>query len=219
MEENNEIYRGLAGIGIEISGARSNRKADIERTILSASTVVDSSDRRLLGLLASWITTHGSLVWVGKLKRLILTENLGDPQVMSALAFLAVSQGFYEWKPLATKHSERVLWDSAATRAALELKGPEENFAKAGLHIPKSFLRLRTQDILPLAKLSDVHLQTKLRLIFGTNLRADAVFYLMQGSSSPTELMKKIGCSYEPAHRVFNDLQMAGTFSLPILGT
>lgn len=139
--------------------------------------------------------------------------------MISALAYLAVSQGFYEWKSLATKHSERVLWDSAATRAALELKGLDENFMKAGLRLPKGFLRLRTQDILPIGKLSDLHLQTKLRLIFGTNLRTDAVFYLMQGSSSPTELMRKIGCSYEPAHRVFRDLQIAGTFNLPVFGT
>lgn len=213
--QSKDVFKNLCGIGVEISGTKPNRKADIERTILEASALVDSGDRRILGLLASWILVHGALVWVGKLKRLLTDEKLGNQQVISALSFLALEHGFHEWKTLARKYPERALWDSDATRAAIDLKGAEPIFLRAGIMIPEGFLRIRSNDILPLEKLSKAHLQVRLRLIFGTNLRADAVFYLASGVSSPSELMRKIGCSYEPAHRVWKDLKAAGSLELP----
>ena len=153
-------------------------KAEIERTILKTSTYIDSDDRRILGYLASWVSVHAGIVCVGKLKRIMSAENLGDPQVISALAFLAVDFGFHEWKLLAKEFPEKLIWNSAATKSSLKMKGAETNFKRAGLFLPKGFLRIRATDILPIKALCKVHLQSRLRLIFGANLRADGVYYL-----------------------------------------
>jgi len=210
-----EVYRNLAGIGAEISGVKPNRRADIERTILLAAEMVDAGDRRILGLLVSWVIAHGSLVSMGKMKRLLKIEKRGDPQIVSALAFIAIENGFHEWKPLAKKFPARVLWDSATTRSALDLKGEEPTLLKAGLKFPKGYLRIRTSDILPIEKLSKAHLQVRLRLIFGVNPRADAAFYLSFETLSANALKRKIGCSYEPANRIIREFREAGSLLIP----
>jgi hypothetical protein len=215
MKVPRSLYSNLAGIGVELYGVKPNRDADIEHTILLTSTFVESEDRRLLGLLASWVVVHAKLVCVGKLKRLLLKEKLGDEQIISALAFLAVRKGAHEWGTLTKRLPSRRLWGETTSDAVFTIKGAEESFSKAGIQLPKTFLRIRASDILSIERLAKVHLQTRLRLIFGANTRADAVYYLSKGASSASDLMRKAGCSYEPAHRIMRELRNAGSIKLP----
>ncbi|MCO6431398.1 MAG: hypothetical protein J5J00_11100 [Deltaproteobacteria bacterium] len=212
-----DIYRDLAGIGVEVSGVKPNRRADIERTILHATELVNFGDRRLLGFLASWIVVHGGLVSIGKIKHLIKTEKRGDRQVLSALAHIALENKFHVWKPLAGKFPQRVLWDSDNTRSALELRGSDPVLIKAGVRFPAGFLRIRTSDVLPIETLAKRHLQVRLRLIFGVNPRADAAFYLSFESLNANALKRRIGCSYEPANRIIREFREAGSLALPEL--
>lgn len=215
MKLMSKIYRDLAGIGIELSGVKPNRRADIERTLLIASEHADGAERRLFGLIASWIVVHGGLVSIGKMRRLMRLEKIGDPQIISALAFVALDNGHHEWGSLAKSYPARVLWDSVATRSAIGLKGEEPTLLKAGLRVPNTFLRLRTSDIATVANLSKLNLQVRLRLIFGVNPRADAIFYLSFEALSAKALMRKIGCSYEPANRIMRELREAGSLAIP----
>jgi len=112
MEINNLFYRSISGIGVELSGIKPDRQCDIERTILQASSLIDSGDRRILGLILSWIKVHGNIVCVGKLKRIHEIELIGDPQVISGLAFYAISEGHHEWKKL-NKNEIRAYLESA----------------------------------------------------------------------------------------------------------
>ncbi len=215
MEVPDIFYQDLVGIGVQLTNVRVNRQADIERTLIEASSYVDSSDRRILGLLASWIVTHGSIVCVGRLKRLLDHEKHGDSQVVAALAFLAVEKGLHEWKSLCRTFPEKYLWGKEGTKRMLKFQKPVESFAHAGLFLPERALRIRESDIMPLRELARAHLQVRLRLLFGANIRADAAFYISKGVRSPSELMRAIGCSYEPAHRIFNDFVSAGGLKLP----
>jgi hypothetical protein len=210
MEIPKSFYRDFVGIGIELTGERGNRSADIERTLLTATNYVDSKERRLLGLLCTWITVHANLVCVGKLKRIMEKEALGDPQVVSALAFLAVENRHHEWKSLCKKYPQRYLWGEAGTKLALKLQKPVSSFAKAGLLLPEKSLRIDKQHVLPTIELAKLHQQVRLRLLFGANIRADAAFYISKGITGASDLMRAIGCSYEPAHRILEDFKNAG---------
>lgn len=216
MEINNHFYRSLSGIGVELSGIKPDRQCDIERTILQTSSLVDSGDRRILGLILSWIKVHGSIVCVGKLKRIHEIESIGDPQVLSAFAFYAISEGHHEWRTLSKEFPQKSLWRET-NEFMLKKSGEFAPFKKAGLVIPNNFIRIREQDILTREQLCNKHLQVRLRTIFGSNLRADAIFYLSKGVNTATTLMKAIGCSYEPAHRIMSDLKTAGSLKLPSL--
>ena len=210
MEVPKRFYRDFVGIGVELSGERGNRTADIERTLLEASLYVDSSERRILGLLASWITVHAKIVCVGKLKRLLEKDKLGDPQVVAALAFLAVEHKHHEWKTLCKMYPAKYLWGEDGTKLALKSQKPVLSFSKAGLLLPEKALRIDSRHVLPIQALAKVHPQVRLRLLFGANIRADAAFYLSQGVDGPSDLMRAIGCSYEPAHRILVDFKNAG---------
>lgn len=210
MEIPKDFYRDFVGIGVELTGVRPNRAADIERTLLRATSYAGGDDRRILGLLASWILVHGPLVCVGKLKRLMTCEKSGDAQIVAALGYLAMAGGLHEWKSVCDKFPERYLWADGGTEAAVKMRGPVEAFARAGLLLPKPFLRIRENDILPLAALAKAHRQVKYRLLFGANIRADAAFYFSKGVGGASELMRAIGCSYEPAHRILRDFKAAG---------
>lgn len=214
MEIPKSFYRDFVGIGVELTGERGNRSADIERTLLAATSYVDSSERRLLGLLCSWIIMHANLVCVGKLKRIMEKEELGDPQLVSALAFLAVENKHHEWKSLCKKYPARYLWGEEGTRLALKFQKPVGSFAKAGLLLSEKALRIDERHILSATALAKLHLQVKLRLIFGANIRADAAFYISKGITGATDLMRAIGCSYEPAHRILEDFNKAGGLDL-----
>lgn len=204
------FYRDFVGIGAELTGARANRNADIERTLLLATSYIDTGDRRLLGILATWIVTHASLVCVGKLKRIIEKESLGDRQLISALSFLALEHGHHEWKSLCKKFPERYLWGEEGTRSALKFQKPVAAFAKAGVFLPEKALRIDKRHVLPTAALAKVHQQARLRLLFGSNIRADAAYHISKGVKGASELMRAIGCSYEPAHRILEDFKLAG---------
>ena len=204
------FYRDFVGIGVELASERGNRSADIERTLLEASLYVDSAERRIMGLLASWITLHARIVCVGKLKRLLGKEKRGDPQVIAALAYLAVEHKHHEWKSLCKTYPPKYLWGEEGTKLALKFQNPVLSFSKAGLFLPEKALRIDTRHILPIQALAKVHRQVKFRLLFGANIRADAAFYLSQGVDGPSDLMRAIGCSYEPAHRILVDFKNAG---------
>ena len=210
MEIPSRFYRDFVGIGVELTNERANREADLERTILEASSYVDLDDRRILGLLASWILVHANLVCIGKLKRLLEREKLGDPQIISALAFFAVEKRHHEWKTLCKTFPEKYLWGEAGTKAALKFQKPVASFSKAGLFLPEKALRLDQRHILPIAVLAKHHLQIRLRLLFGANVRADAAFYVSKGIDGASDLMRAIGSSYEPAHRILEEFNIAG---------
>lgn len=210
MEIPRNFYCDFVGIGVELTGEKANRSADIERTLLKASSLVDSEDRRILGLLASWIIQHANLVCVGKLRRVMEKEKLGCPQVISALAFLAVEKRHHEWKSLCKKFPEKFLWGKEGTKIALKFQKPVTSFAKAGLFLPEKALRIDKRHVLPIEKLVKLHPQVRLRLLFGANIRADAAFYVSKGVTGASDLMRAIGCSYEPAHRILEDFKMAG---------
>lgn len=213
MEIPKSFYRDFVGIGVDLTGERGNRNADIERTLLAASSYVNSSERRILGLLASWILVHANLVCIGKLRRIMEKESLGDPQMVAALAFFALENGHHEWKSLCKKYPEIYLWGEEGTKLALKFQEPVKSFAKAGIFLPAKALRIDRRHIVPTSDLAKIHQQVKLRLLFGANIRADAAFYISRGIQNASELMRAIGCSYEPAHRILEDFRNAGGLS------
>ena len=51
--------------------------------------------------------------------------------------------------------------------------------------------------------------QYRNRLIIGPNWRADIITEIERGAKNPNQISKKLNCSYESAHRVWNDYNAA----------
>lgn len=207
MEVDN-IYSRLAGIGIELSGVVVDSFADIEKTILEASLLVGGDDRKLLGLLSTWISHYGRLVQIGRLDRL-LKKGIGDPQIISALANLAVDSGQHEWKKLCLKYADRYLFGKESTLVALKFKKAQTSFLKAGVIIIEDSVRIREGDVVGIERLATVSHHCRMRLLYGTNLRSDVAFYMKKGLTTTSQIVAAIGSSYEPVYRTLRDFKLA----------
>ena len=51
--------------------------------------------------------------------------------------------------------------------------------------------------------------QCRNRLLYGASWRADIIAAIEQGAANPFIISKTLGCSYEPAHRIFREYQIA----------
>ncbi len=79
---------------------------------------------------------------------------------------------------------------------------------KIGIMIPEGSLRIRDKDVLPAEILLKKNMQFKNRLLFGANWRADIITAIEWGMENPNRISKLLGCSYEPANRIFREYML-----------
>ncbi len=210
---NNEISldQKLQLIGIQIlvpKIKKQNSWIDIENTLHQASLEI-THDSRLFSLLCTWISVHGDYVIIEKLMKLQKKNN--SPWLV-ALAICAFNLGFHQWKRLIKKQKEIfALVDIDLALSSIGLKGEEPNFRKYGFLIPRNIIRLRANVVLAIERLVKKNSQYRNRLLFGASWRADIITAIEKGMKIPYEISKTIGCSYEPAHRIFKEYHLANT--------
>ncbi|PIS11147.1 MAG: hypothetical protein COT73_05575 [Bdellovibrio sp. CG10_big_fil_rev_8_21_14_0_10_47_8] len=199
----------LKCIGFRLSGGSAIKKnsewVDIERTLYEASLAV-AEDSRLLSLLCSWVSVHGDRVIIEKLMRLQREK----PSVwLVAIAVFGFEQGFHKWKRLIKRQKNRVyLIDESLALSAIELKGIEPGMGKYNLMVPRGAIRARERDVLTERELIGINKQYRNRVMFGAAIRADIMTAIEAGIKTPYAIAKIVGCSYEPAHRVFREYQL-----------
>jgi hypothetical protein len=212
---NSERNQALVAIGIRLSGVASpswkKREAfDIEQVILDAAKQM-RDDGRLASLIFSWVHMHAEHVIVEKLRKLLHKNKDEDQQIaVSALAAYAVAQSQHKWKKLILPDAKgKCLFRGKAAESAVKLKGAEPWAKEYGILIAEGSVRIRTEDVLSGEDLAKANLQYRNRLLFGASWRADIITAIQQGASTATEVMKRVGCSYEPAHRIRREYLIA----------
>jgi hypothetical protein len=198
------------GIKVNINNSLENI-ADIESTFLEAA-ILACSDLRLASLLFSWLKIHGNYVVVEKLRKLVSKSKLSplERNWVSAFAVYGEIHCSHKWKSLIqAPEKEAFLLPEGISKSAIKLKGSEEWLTQFRLLLPKNSLRVRSADIEPPAKLVKINRQYRNRYLYGPSWRADIITAIEEGATTPTSVMKKIGCSYEPAHRVFHEYSLA----------
>jgi hypothetical protein len=199
----------LTFIGVQLTGGlslKSSQWIDIENTLHEASFEV-SKDSRLFSLLSSWISAHGDYVIVEKLMK--LQKKKSSPWLV-ALAIYAFNSGFHQWKRLIkTQNGPLALVSAELALSSISLKGEESNFRKYGFLIPKGTIRVRSSDVQTSQRLMKHNSQYRNRLLFGASWRADIITAIEAGIKTPSQIAKTLGCSYEPAHRIFKEYHLA----------
>ncbi|HOX04819.1 MAG TPA: hypothetical protein PK280_00340 [Planctomycetota bacterium] len=209
-----DLNSRLAAIGFRLAGVAVPRRAraeDIERALLDAAAVA-RSDGRLLSLLFSWVHVHAERVNVDRLRGLLrAAEGSGDARlVVSALAAYALSRGRHRWKKLISAPAKPTqLSSSAAAPSAVEFKGAEPWLAAHRILTAKGSLRIRPADVLSVEELAKSNRQYRNRLLYGACWRADIVTAIEEGAETAAEIRSRVGCSYEPAHRVRREYLIA----------
>lgn len=201
----------LHWIGIQISSVKKFNTADwidIENTLYESSLAV-SQDSRLFSLIASWVSVHGDYVIIEKLMKLQKKQN--SPWLV-ALAICAANLGFHQWKRLIKKQKgEMALVDVSLAKSSISLKGAEPKFGQYGFLIPTGSIRIRPMDVLPKERLVKKNQQYRNRFFYGASWRSDIITAIEKGVETPYKIAKIIGCSYEPALRIFKEYNLART--------
>jgi hypothetical protein len=196
-------------IGIQLSDVKKTKRPqwiDIENTIHEA-TLEIPQDSRLFLLLSSWVSVHGDYVIIEKLMKLQKKKN--SPWLV-ALAICALNMGFHQWKRLINKQKGPLaLVNIELALSSTRLKGEEPNYRKYGFLIPKGIIRVRVSDVQTTEGLVKINPQYRNRLLYGASWRADIITAIDVGMKTPYQIAKTLGCSYEPAHRIFKEYALA----------
>lgn len=204
----------LISIGMRFSGETSRPSAataDIESTILEIAEVFPE-DPRLASVCMAWIKVHGNYVIVEKLAKLAaIGEREGRVLTwLSLIAAWADECGYHKWRKLIKKVSgPRYFYPESITEGAIKLKGEVPWLKRIGFRLPMQSLRVRERDVLEPVELIAINRQYRNRYLFGASWRADIVTAIQNGVTTPMEISRLVGCSYEPAYRISRDYLLA----------
>jgi len=206
----NSLDQKLYSIGIQLAGdfeRRTHDFVDIEETLIEACYQINS-DGRLLSLIMSWVKVHGNYIVTEKLIKIYkrVSKERGETPWFNALLSFAAhecSQKFSKW---VKKEKKKVFWQSKEiTENLIALKGALPYWEKINIFVSVSSLRIRDRDVLTPKELVKFNYQYRNRYLYGPSWRADIITMIDSGITTPSKISKLLGCSYEPANRIFRE--------------
>lgn len=188
------------------------RNVDIETMILDIVEIFPE-DTRLASVFLSWVKVHGNYVIVEKLAKFAAQKikDAGDELPwLSMTAAWAAECGYHKWKKLIRPVKRPTyLYPKMMSEGAIKLKGITSWLEPLGFRIPMNSIRIREEDVMPPEKLVRYNLQYKNRYLYGPSWRADIITAIQRGITSPAEISRVVGCSYEPAYRISHEFLLA----------
>ena len=182
--------------------------------MLEAIAEAPAGDARLAALTLSWIHVHGAHLIVDKLRKFARARRAELDAPIPWLTAVAAYGSEHlpqrqKWTKLIEIPEEPVyLYAEPVTRSAIARSGAVEWLEKVNIVVPHGFLPIKESEVLPPVELIRVNRQYRNRFLHGASWRADIITALEEGISSPTEISRTVGCSYEPAHRVAREWQL-----------
>ena len=206
----------LMAIGFRLASTNVNLleqgNVDMESILLNIIGTF-TEDYRIASVLMAWIKVHGNHVIVEKLIKLrdrTSNETGHSFPWMTLVAAWAVECGYYKWRKLIKKENGSIyLYDPEVSESAILRKGLIPWLEPLGFRIPLNSLRIREADVLTPKELIQFNPQYRNRYIFGASWRADIITAIQNGITTPMEISRVVGCSYEPAYRINRDYILA----------
>ncbi len=183
---------------------------DIERTLIDAAYLA-MDDFRVLSILMTWVKVHGEYVIVEKFFKLakIAMKERGHNPVINGIAVWGSLCKQTKWTRYIYKSKKNeFLVDKEISKLTANYKGYKADWLKLGVKVPLKLIRIREADVYTAKELAKNNLQFRNRLIIGSSWRSDIVTAIDYGLTNPYMISKTIGCSYEPAHRVFREYNL-----------
>ncbi len=213
----NEISIHLKKIGCRLGGLSSSETKtpkqwiDIEDTLLAAANEIPH-DPRLFGVLLTWFEVHGDYVLFEKLAKKIKTLSDDSPARiwLNAIYIHAAHKGQHQCKRWIWRSEKPIyLYPKDVADSAIKIKGAISYFKEMNYFFPEGSIRIRESDVFSREELLKQNRQYRNRYLYGACWRADIITAIEFGMSSPMEISKCIGCSYEPAHRILSEYRLA----------
>ncbi len=206
------LWRQWCSLGVAGNApqAESSRIIDPE-SLLLATTILGRHDPRLFDECLDWLTKHGSLIHLQRLKTLHADTGLGDPVVLAAMADWLVTHGQQpKWKAIANSTAK----GKSATRAARNLFGdtplrsPDPVFLRHG--ILRETVNLRGMSRPP-NPTRPPNLLLALRALIGVGARAEAILCLATGPAvHAAELARLTGYRPRTMQLLLQEMALSG---------
>jgi hypothetical protein len=207
------LNTSLSKIGFRISAndleSTSEIYFDIEDTIVKALyEAID--DGRLLSLIFSWQRKNGEYLITEKFFKIRdrYHKMLGPNHLINAFCAYSIHLGLHKYKKGAVK-LKKVQFLQRVAPAAIKASGAVAWLKEINILCPNSHFVLKDESVMGPNELVKINLQFRNRLIYGANWRADIITAIQMGIENPSKIKELIGCSYEPANRIFKQYQMA----------
>lgn len=214
------IFEKLSAIGCNITAKHIPRKLscsiEIEETLLEASIAIQTNhDSRILGLLLSWVSAHGEIINMERLKKLVSSAEQSHRKIhwIYLLAHFGLNCGQSRWRIIQKRLPqgfELANEDLDFAKQRVLFKGIEPWAEGTGFVIAKRSEAIDSKFVLNSSQIAKQNTWFRNRLIFGSSWRADIITAMMFGAKNAYSASKQIGCSYEPAHRVFKEIRASG---------
>ena len=216
------IEQKLASIGLMVSANEADfkqlREVDIEQTLIEAISCFGSDEAflRYLNPVFTWIEEHGSAVIVEKFVKLLFNRQLQGKDIAYSflMAKFAEHVGLRRWNQILKLKPNpdhlRYVGPADICESFIKLRGEEEWSKGSGFKLPKGIILLNKKWILSRSSLAKLNHQYRNRLIYGAQWRSDIITVIERGVTTPIEVSRISGASYEPCHRILADLTDAG---------
>jgi hypothetical protein len=193
----------LKGIGCNMSERLRHRLFPEECLVELSKRVLQ--DFKALVFMCGAVQTHGNLLHPEMLLKCLINSD-ADFNVIGSLLlktqdrrFSKVIQYCRESRKSPTQPL-RVLALAARTgQSAFDAE-----FRSFGIHISE-LPQVSEKKITSSERLLRQNVFFQNRVLFGSNWRADIISCIQNGLENPSKIKKRLRCSYETAHRVFND--------------
>ena len=180
---------------------------DLELALLEVIYLADE-DMHFFNLLIAWCEIHSDSIIYEKLEKhySLYSKYRGKTIVYDIFMIFCAEFGKRRIKSRCSRQKSKILFpNSTSTKAMLKKSPPIDVLKKYNIYLPENALRIRIDDIFSVKDLANRNQQYKNRYLFGACWRSDIIFCIEGGATSPSEIARVIGCSYEPANRIWND--------------
>lgn len=205
------LWRQWCSLGVSGHAAPVNQSLLLDpEALLLATTVIGRSEPRLFDEMLDWLSSHGGLISLQRLKNLQDSTHIGNERVLSAISAWIVTQKKHpRWKALvsAKKHlgDPEALFGghSPSKRSALE-----QSFLTFGLQ--RSCIQLRGHSRPP-NPASAANLMLTLRALIGISSRVEVILFL--GSGAPAyaaEIARATGYAPRTLQALLAEMTLSG---------
>jgi hypothetical protein len=196
----------LKGIGCNML-AKAPKSLFPEECLLELSKTV-LTDPKTLVLVIGAVKQHADLLHPEFLLKFLKSEKC-DPNIIGSLLLKTNDRRFIKVIKQCRREKHISAKPSKTLNFAVKIgqSPPDADFSKFGLEIsemnPVDEKKITKRD--HFAK-NNIFIYN--RILFGCNWRADIISAIEIGAENPTTVKNRLNCSYETAHRVFNDYRI-----------
>ncbi len=211
--KNPNLNTAISRIGFRISSNDLDKSTedfiDLEETLIKA-LYAAKTDGRLLSLIFSWQKINGEYLITEKFFKIRdrYQKILGPNHLINAFCAFSLHIGIHKFKKGSVRlKSVQFLLREAP--AAIKSSGAVAWLKDINILCANDHFVLKTESVMTPIELVKHNLQFRNRLMYGANWRADIITAIQLGIENPSQIKELIGCSYEPANRIFKQYLLA----------